>query len=365
MNIPIRLADYPHRMVRLLTAILAALLLTACTGLPESRPSSASSSTPPKGPCKPTGSEQRASGDALQVTVMTYNVLGGPPPPEWFPQIDPAELDPLMREPATAALIEHIDADVIGLQEYRPEGESGARLVADLAQYTWVAPDQAAGPEAVAVPILYRTDRFDCLATGNEKVTSVGEGGSMLDRHVNWVELLDRTSGRRFFVFNYHAHPWQTPEFAAVRSTAIGRLIDVVEKVDPGLTEPFVITGDFNARNNDTRRTYRDHVRKLGKAGIVDAATIAAKDVSDVPRAASMNKMSAKVAGEFVGKVIRRNGQHIDYVWVPDGTKVRSWATISGPDVTWRKIRGKKVPVWTGIVPSDHSPVVAELRFPD
>ncbi|MCW5954104.1 MAG: hypothetical protein KIT69_17780, partial [Propionibacteriaceae bacterium] len=252
----------------------------------------------------------------------------------------------------------------LGLQEYRPELDSGARMAADLSQYTWVAPsDPAAGPEAVAVPILYRTSRFDCLATGNEKVTTVGEGGSMLDRHVNWVELRDHASGRRFFVFNYHAHPWQTTEFAAVRSAAIDRLIAVVEKVNPGLAEPFAITGDFNARNDDTRRSYRDHVRKLGKAGIVDAATIAAKDTSDVPRAASMNKMSAKVKGEFVGKVVRRNGQHIDYVWVPEGTTVRSWATVSGPNLKWRKIRGEEVPVWNGIVPSDHSPIVAELRF--
>lgn len=353
-----------------LTALLAALALTGCTSpLPTAEPTAARPATsaavaPPTGDCAPADPEPPVSAEPLKLAVMTYNVLGGTPPSEWFPQIDPAELDPMVREPATVALIEHVDADVIGLQEYRPEEDSGAKLIADLDQYTWVSPGPQAGPEAVSVPILYRTGRFDCLATGHEKVTSVDDPGSMLDRYVNWVRLLDHESGRTFFVFNYHAHPWQTTEFAALRSAAIDHLIEVVKQVNPGFAEPFAITGDFNARSRETRPGYRDHLRKLPKEGIVDTATLAAKDTSDIPRAASMNKMSAKVAGEYVGKVVRRNGSHIDYVWVPEGTKVRSWATVTGPDVTWRRIRGEKVPVWTGVVPSDHSPVVARLRFP-
>lgn len=347
-------------MARLLAAISAVLMLTACTG---ATPLVAPATVPAKAACAAADPEPGASDEPLNLTVASYNVLGGPPPPEWFPQIDPAELDPLVREPATVALIEHLDADVLGLQEYRPEDKSGARMAADLDQYTWVAPESD-NAEAVAVPVLFRTDRFDCLANGGEKVTSVGEHGSMLDRYVTWAELRDRDSGRRFFVFNYHAHPWQTDEFAALRSTAVGRILDVLERVNPGLAEPFVIVGDFNARNNDTRKVYRDHVHKLGKRGIVDAATIAVKDTSDIPRANSMNKMSAKIGGEYIGKAIRRNGQHIDYVWVPEATLARSWAVVSGPNATWRTINGKKVPVWTGIVPSDHSPVVAELRFP-
>ena len=317
-------------MFRLLVALVAALVLPACSILPQPLPSIVPASTSPDRTCAPTDSPVKDSDEPLELSVASYNVLGGPPPPEWFPQIDPAELDPLVREPATVALIEHIDADVVGLQEYRPEGESGIRMAADLDQYTWVAPPATEGPEAVAVPILYRTSRFDCLASGSQKVTSVGENGSQLDRYLTWVELLDHDSGRRLFVFNHHAHPWQTEEFAAIRSAAVSRIVEAVERVNPGLTEPFLITGDFNARNNDTRKVYRDHVRKLGKAGIVDAATVAAKDASDVPRANSMNKMSARVQGEFVGKAIRRNGQHIDYVWVPEGTKVRSWATVTG-----------------------------------
>lgn len=345
-------------MPRLLITILTGLLLAGCGAVPESQPQV---SVQVDTGCAATDPAPVAD-EPLSLTLATYNVLGGTPPPEWFPQIEPAELDPAVREPATVALIEQLDADVIGLQEYRPEGEPGARMAADLSRYTWVAPDSG-DPEAVAVPILYRSSRFDCQASGSERVAAIGEDGSMLDRYVNWVELQDRDSGRRFFVFNYHAHPWQTEEFAALRSTSISRLVELVERVNPGHAEPFAILGDFNAGSKEAQPVYRDHLRKLGRAGLADAAAIAAEDRSNVPRANSLNRMSAKVRGEPVGKVVRRTGQHIDYIWVPKGTEVPGWATVTGPAVTWRRIRGEKVPVWTGVVPSDHSPVVAELRF--
>lgn len=345
-------------MARVLAAILAVLMLTSCTGggTPAPAPSDAQSPQPTNAPT--------ASSEPLRVTVMTYNVLGGSPPRKWFPQIDPSELDPMVREPATVALVEHVDADIIGLQEYRPMLDAGKQMVTDLSQYTWVTPDASAGREAVAIPILYRTSRFEELDSGKEMVTKIGDGGAWLDRFVNWVELLDSDSGHRLFVFNYHGHHRQTEAMAAVRSAAIDSLLELIERVNPSLTQPFVIVGDFNAPSHETRPLFDDHIRKFESRGILDSATIAERDASDVPRAASLHKMSDKVDGREVGKVVRRNGVHIDYVWVPDRAEVRSWATVTGPDVEWREVRGKKVPVWTGIIPSDHSPVVANLLFP-
>lgn len=346
-------------MARVLVAFLVALLLTACTAAPEwSRPTA-------PGAQPSTSAAPGAEGEdpPLRLKVATYNVLAGSPPPRWFPQIDPAELDPMVREPAIVAKIGHLDADVIGLQEFRPKLGASERLVADLQQYTWVVPDASGGREAVAVPVLYRTARFDLLTKGSERLTTRGESGAFFDRYVSWVELRDHISGRRFFVFNYHAHHRQTPRFAAIRSAAIDRLIGVVEKVNPGLAEPFAIIGDFNARSNDTRKTFNDHALKLGRVGVKDAATRTERDASDVPGAASLNNMAADVAGQPVGKAIRRNGQHIDYVWVPQGARVLSWAIVSGPNVEWRTINDVEVPIWAGVLASDHSPVVAELEF--
>lgn len=337
-------------MARILVPILSLLLLTACAGVGATSPTTPSP-------------EATASNEPLELKVMTYNVLGGMPPARWFPLIDIAELDPMVRLPATVELMEHIDADVIGLQEYRPNRESGVRMVADLDGYTWVSPDASAGREAVAIPILYRTDRFEAVASGNKKVTTARENGAWIDRFVNWVELRDLRSGRQFFIFNYHGHHRQTETLAAVRSAAISSMIELVESVNPGFAQPFAIVGDFNSGSKETRPGFYDHFLKLGERGIVDAATIAEEDASDVPEAASLHKMSAKVDGKDVAKVVRRNGVHIDYVWVPEDAEVRSWATVSGPNVEWRKVRGERVPVWTGIIPSDHSPVVADIRF--
>ena len=61
--------------------------------------------------------------------------------------------------------------------------------------------------------------------------------------------------------------------------------------------------------------------------------------------------------------MVRRNNKHVDYVWVPKGAHVSTWAVLSGPGLAWRRVDGVRVPLWTGIIPSDHSPVVADLRF--
>lgn len=77
----------------------------------------------------------------------------------------------------------------------------------------------------------------------------------------------------------------------------------------------------------------------------------------------SLHQLSAKVSGIDVAKVVRRYDRHVDYVWVPKGVKVSTWQVLSGPGLVWRRVHGVRVPVWTGIIPSDHSPVVADLRF--
>ena len=325
-----------------------AALLVACT------PAGAVVPSPPSTAPVPTGAQ--VSGPPLSVRAMTWNVLGGPVPDDWFPRIARDELDPMVRAPGVVAKVEVADPDVVGLQEFQNGTESAAWITEHLPGYTWLP-----GPDNHAIAL--RTTRFEVAATGNERVNTAGEQGAILDRYVDWVRARDRVSGRTVLVLDLHAHAWQSPQLAAVRSLAIDRLVDLVGRLDPGLFEPLVLLGDFNARDDETRPTYRDHLVKLRAAGLVDAHAVAAKDTSDVRRASSLQLMAASVAGAPVAKVIRRKDQRIDYVWVPKGTTVRTWAVLSGPGVRWQRVRGVRVPAWTGIVPSDHSPVVADLRF--
>ncbi|PKQ24527.1 MAG: hypothetical protein CVT65_02580 [Actinobacteria bacterium HGW-Actinobacteria-5] len=325
--------------------ILACALLVACTPAGAAAPSS---------PAVPTGA--RLGGPAMSLRAMTYNVLGGPVPDDWFPLIARDELTPMARAPGMVAKVELADPDVVGLQEFVNGSESATWIEQHLPGYTWLP-----GPDNHAIAL--RTSRFAVAASGSERVNTAGEQGAILDRYVDWVRVRDRGSGRTALVLNLHAHAWQSPQLAATRSLAIDRLVDLFGRLDPGLHEPLVLLGDFNARDDETRPVYRDHLDKLVAAGLVDARRVAEKDASDVPRASSLQQMTARVAGVEVAKVVRRTDRRIDYVWVPKGTTVRAWAVLSGPGVGWQRVRGLRVPTWTGIVPSDHSPVFADLRF--
>lgn len=318
-------------------------LLTACTG--------AVAKTRPTVPGK-----AQIAGPPLELTAMTYNVLGGPVPDDWFPLIARSELTPTVRAPGVVEKIRTADPDVAALQEFATGSEAAEAIEHGLDGYTWIH-----GPDNHA--LLVRASRFEVVATGDRRLNRNGEQGSFLDRYVDWARLREWSTGRTLLVLNLHAHPLQTPEMAAVRSLAISRLVEVIREIDPGLAEPLVLMGDFNAGNAATRPVFRDHLTGLKALGLVDAKTAARRDLSDVPGANSLNRMTATVAGQEVAKAVRRTGRYIDYVWVPEGTLVRSWQVLSGPGVRWQRVRGKRVPVWTGIIPSDHSPVVAVIRF--
>ncbi len=332
-----------------LIAVVSALMLSACSApVPEA-------SMPV--PATATGAPAHPAGSPIALRVMTYNVLGGPVPDDWFTLIPRPELAPMARAPGVVDKLLLADPDVAALQEFDADSDSAAWMQRQLPAYTWLR-----GPDNHA--LLVRASRFEVLAQGDVRLNTAGEQGSVLDRYVDWARLRQRSSGRTLLVLNVHAHPWQTPEFAAVRALAIGRLVTALHSLDPGLAEPVVLLGDYNASSGEERPVYRDHLVELAAAGFVDAEQVARRDTSDVPRASSLNGMEAKVAGTRVAKVVRRSGMHIDYVWVPKGVQVESWGVLSGPGVRWRRIHGERVPQWGGIIPSDHSPVVADLRFP-
>ncbi len=293
----------------------------------------------------------------MPLTVMTFNVLSANANARWYPLISPEELQIQHRAPAIITKIRLADPDIVGLQENEGLAALPSSYLKDtLNEYTWVHPERT-------VPILVRSSRFEVIWYGIAQITSADDPQSHLDRFVAWAKLLDRSTGRSLFVFNVHAHPYQDLRFARIRSASIDRLIATLRTVNPRFATPFVMTGDFNAFHDETKPVFEDHLTKLGAVGIVDSWSIAARDSSDVPGASSFNRMGASVDGVCVAKVIRLLGRHIDYVWVPKGTGVNSWAVRSGPGVDWSVIRGTKVPLWTGVLASDHSPVVASLTF--
>ncbi len=347
---------FASRWLRLLIGAACLAIGAGCAQTPPG--STESGDVTPSPSSAAVAAPAKAAGESIRLTVMTYNILGGLAPSNWYPMIDHHELEPLVRAPLIADKVAAAAPDLVGFQEYQVGSPAAKRIETILDDYHWLP---GPGDHAIAV----KADRFDVVDNGAEKISTRGEQGSVFDRYADWALVRERATGRVVWFVNVHSHPWQTKTFAAVRSAAISNLIDLIHRLDPGYRDPLVLVGDFNAGSAETRPVYSDHLTKLRAAGLVDAATVARTDASDVPGAESLNQMGAKVAGVKVGKVVSRGGHYIDYVWVPQEATVDSWAVRSGPGVEWRTIRGQKqVPIWTGIIPSDHSPVVATVSFP-
>ena len=365
---------------RVLGSLAAAALLTGCMLTPPAPPAPAgasetaspavspSSATPPPTAAEaPTATPAPTAAEApLRLTVMTYNILTGRNDCAGCRALKAAgrgdELALETRLPVAARKIELAAPDLLGLQENEGPGRLPQQHLADLLDgYEWAEPQSS-------VPIAVRSDRFRIAESG---VTELEEGGQSCragdrtdGRYVVWARLTEAATGRGLWVFNTHLHPYDTAACARARAENLDRLVSVIEQRNPGGRLPQLVTGDFNAFGDERRRGFDQHLTAMAGLGLVDSHQVAEVDTSDIAGAASAGWMTAEVAGRQRLGVVRRGGRYLDYVWVPQGSRVESWQVLSGPGVAYRRISGERVPVWTGVMASDHSPVVATLVLP-
>ncbi|WP_298132210.1 endonuclease/exonuclease/phosphatase family protein [Micropruina sp.] len=296
---------------------------------------------------------------------MTYNTLTGRNDCAGCKAMKAAglgdELKLSARLPVVAEKVQLADPDIIGFQEN--EGADPlpqTRLATLLPEYAWANPD-------ATVPIAVRSSRFTVVDSGVEQLEKGARKCIGRDRtngrFASWALLRETATERELWVFNTHLHPYDQAACADLRAANVARLAELVTAKNPDGRLPQLILGDFNAFGDETRERFSAHLTTLRELGMADAAAIAAQDDSDVPNAASAGWMTATVKGRSQVKVVRTSGRHIDFIWVPQDAEVASWAVLSGPGVEHRRIRGVKVPVWSGVMGSDHSPVVARLAL--
>lgn len=360
--------DLRSRALALVLGIVVAT--TACTGpAASSAPSAPTLASASMGTATPSSTAAEATptqAAPLTLTVMSFNILTGRNDCAGCKAVKRAglgkELKLSARMPQAAKKVALAGADIIGFQENEGPGRLPQSYLAGLLKgYTWVQPKRT-------VPIAVRSSRFQVITSGIEAIEPRRQRCTSSDktdgRYATWARLRDRSSGREFLVYNTHLHPYDTSRCAKLRSANIKKLTSLMARKNPGRVLPQIITGDFNAYGKEKRKTFSTHLTGLAKAGMVDTARVAARDASDVKRADSAGRMTASVKGKTRVKVIRRTNTYIDYVWVSKGSRVASWAVLSGPGVKYRKISGVKVPTWTGVMASDHSPVVSRVTLP-
>jgi endonuclease/exonuclease/phosphatase family metal-dependent hydrolase len=187
------------------------------------------------------------------------------------------------------------------------------------------------------VPVMYRTERFDCLDAGHfwlsetPEVAGSKSWDSSLPRMVSWVRLRDRRASGPDFVFA-NAHFDHRGRQARLESARLIR--QRLESTMPG--KPVILTGDFNT--NEDQLPYQ---------ALVGAASDSKLTLMDTDRVIHPHRSSEEAT--FSSWRGTRKGSRIDWILhTPDFVTLN--ATINRTNDAGR-------------YPSDHYPVEAILRL--
>lgn len=189
-----------RRLHHLRLAVLAMVALALTAALVAVQRTSDAEVVATSGPAAqqvPAAAGTVTPGPALTLRLMTYNILGShhTEPGGVHAAMAPSEL----RSQWGADLVREQGADVVGMQEVRPE--QIAAFQRELPGYSmW--PVLANGSLGRPNQIIWKTSRFTKVDGGYVEVPSMG-----VTRRMPYVLLKDRSTGRTFWYFNIHNSP--------------------------------------------------------------------------------------------------------------------------------------------------------------
>ncbi|MDC0278877.1 endonuclease/exonuclease/phosphatase family protein [bacterium] len=272
--------------------------------------------------------EQATAAKTANLRVMSFNIRNG--------KANDGDNSWLHRKQFTADVIRDAKLDLIGLQEaFRFQLND---LREQLPQFEEVGVGRDGGTEGEYSAILYRGDRFRAMASGTFWLSDTPEvksrhWGNRYLRICTWVRLRDKTSDSCFYLYNTHFdHQSQN---ARLKSAQL-----IAQRIhDREHDDPFLLTGDFNAdENNPVVRYLKAQEPTLPKSPIT---------MVDTFRQLHPKEKLVGTGGGFEG---RADGKKIDYIFAQPNAEMISASIIR----TQRE----------GRFPSDHSPVTAEVRLP-
>lgn len=263
------------------------------------------------------------------IRVMSFNIRFDNP-------ADGEDAWPKRRDKAASMLSFH-RADLAGLQEALP-GQI-ADLAAALPSFAWFGAGRSPARDGEHCPVFYRKDRFALLAhdtvwlSETPAVAGSRSWDAAFPRIVTWGRLRDLRTGRELHLFNTH---FDHVGVVARRESARLLLRKIAEIAGPA--GPVVVTGDLNAAPDS------EPYRELTTASAADAPPplLDAFSASACPHHGPTSTWNGFQA-------IAPPGRRIDYVLVRPGVGVVRHAILSD--------------TFDGRFPSDHLPVLAELRL--
>jgi endonuclease/exonuclease/phosphatase family metal-dependent hydrolase len=225
-------------------------------------------------------------------------------------------------------------ADIVGLQEVR--NSQLKYIESALPQYAAYAVGRSDGTRGgESCPVLYRKDRFGLIDSGTfwfsdtPSVAGSKDWGNMPPRICSWIHLAETNTGNGLYVYNVHLdHLSQNSRAKSVEL--------LTEKIAARLTnDPFIMMGDFNME------TQNPAMRWLNRIGI------------GKPRFSSVDVWQSihpnRSIGTRHGFSGRTSGPQIDHIRLSSNLQALD-ARIDTHS-------------WNGRYPSDHFPVVANIRL--
>ena len=265
-------------------------------------------------------------------------------------------------------LLRRMDLDAFGLQEVCP-GQA-EYITNNLPQYVLVGEHRNADRvSGEASPVLYRKDRFDALKCGTfwlsetPDVPGLKGWGAACPRVCSWMWLKDRKTGKTFCFANTHT------DHVSALARKEGMLLIIRrmhESAPPGT--PVIFTGDHNCRETEEPA---QAVSKLLKNALYLSETppagpwrtftgwkwrekeySTAKALKLQPNVRNARKGSPDAEKDKNGGYVWEDcGPRIDYIYVSDGIRVKSYATRDDPRPG------------TKLYPSDHFPITAVIEL--
>jgi endonuclease/exonuclease/phosphatase family metal-dependent hydrolase len=265
-----------------------------------------------------------SSTDEATVDVLSFNIRYGTADdgPNSWPHRERLVRDVFRRQ----------DRDFIGLQEALRFQIDAIRR--SLPEYDEVGAGRDDGKEAGEyAAILYRWDRWYPTDSGTRWLSGTPEvpgsktWGNEITRIVTWARLVEKATGRAVWLFNTHFDHVSQPS----RERSAEMLASLI--ANRRTEDPVIVTGDFNAGEDNPAIRYLKNADNLSPVTLVDTFRVLHPETQMVG-----------TGGGFEG---RRDGPKIDYVLVEPDARVLEAAIV----------RDNRA----GRYPSDHFPVHAKV----
>lgn len=243
------------------------------------------------------------------------------------------------RRPLVASMIRYHEPDIIGVQEaFRRQLDE---MMTDMPAYAWFGVCRTDGavlpnPDGEFSAIIFRKDRFERLdgntfwLSATPEVAGSKGWDAAFPRIVTWARFRDVKSGKLFFYFNTHFDHLGEQAREESAKLLLQKINEIAGK------EPVILSGDFNS--TDTSKPYLVLTDQASTYSMTDAM-FASKSPHHGPLGSFSGSFTLPGVGDY----------RIDFIFINNNITVLQHAILSDS--------------WDGRLPSDHLPVLAEVRI--